>query len=96
MDSIRAAIRQFILCTFLHGESSDTLQDDTPLQTSGILDSLATLDLIAFLEKRYNIELDVYDTSLERFDTLTDMASTVARKLAATAQPVAAAVKPLA
>ena len=93
MDFIKDAIRQFILSSFLQGESSDALQDDTPLQTSGILDSLATVNLIAFLEKQYNIELDVYETSLERFDTITDMASTVARKHAAS-QPVANALKP--
>lgn len=80
MDTVSSTIRQFILCTHLPGEPAETLSDDTPLQSSGILDSLATVGLIAFLEKEFQIELDVYDTAIERFDTVRDIASTVARK----------------
>ena len=80
MDTVSGAIRGFILSTHLPDESPDTLHDDTPLQSSGILDSLATVGLIAFLEKQFQIELDVYDTSIERFDTIRDIVSTVARK----------------
>ena len=80
MDTVSGTIRGFILCTHLPGESPDALPDDTPLQSSGILDSLATVGLIAFLEKQFEIELDVYDTAIERFDTIRDIASTVVRK----------------
>ena len=48
MDDVREVIRQFILETYLPGESRDNLRDDTPLLTSGILDSLAALGLAAF------------------------------------------------
>jgi acyl carrier protein len=80
MDTALSTIRRFILCTHLPGESPDTLSDDTPLQSSGILDSLAAVGLIAFLEKEFQVELDVYDTAIERFDTIRDIASTVVRK----------------
>ena len=80
MDTVSSIIRQFILCTHLPGESPDTLGDDTPLQSSGILDSLAVVGLIAFLEKQFQIELDVYDTAIDRFDTIRDIASVVVRK----------------
>ena len=80
IDTVSGTIRRFILCTNLPGESPDTLSDDTPLQSSGILDSLATVGLIAFLEKEFQIELDVYDTAIERFDTIHDIASTVVTK----------------
>ena len=80
MDTALSTIRRFILCTHLPGESPDTLSDDTPLQSSGILDSLAAVGLITFLEKEFQVELDVYDTAIERFDTIRDIASTVARK----------------
>ena len=80
MESMKAAVRHYILCTHLPGEAPDTLRDDTPLQTSGILDSLATVELIAFVEKTFGVELDVTDTSVEQFDTVADIASTVSRK----------------
>ena len=80
IETVTVAIRRFILCTHLPGESPDTLSDDTPLQSSGILDSLATVGLITFLEKEFHIELDVADTAIERFDTIHDIASTVTAK----------------
>ena len=85
MDELRNAIRQHLLSTHLQGESAENLGDDIPLITSGILDSLATMNLVMFLEKEFGIELDVYDTSAERFDRISDMAETVARRRAALA-----------
>ena len=43
MSDVKETIRQYILTTYLPGESAANLRDDTPLRTSGILDSLATL-----------------------------------------------------
>jgi acyl carrier protein len=80
MNDVKDAIRQFILATYLPGESPDNLEDATPLQTSGILDSLAALELASFVERRFGVELDVYDTVVERFNCIDDIAAAVARK----------------
>lgn len=82
MEEIKDTIREFILVSYLPGEKPENLRDDTPLQSGGILDSLATLGLATFLEQQYGIELDVYDTSLERFDRIDDIAASVERKRA--------------
>jgi acyl carrier protein len=81
-DDIAGTVRQFVLSKYLPGESADNLPDDLPLQSSGILDSLAALGLVTFLEEQYGIELDVYDTAVERFDSIRDVAATVQRKRA--------------
>ncbi len=81
MQDIIDAIRQFILSTALVGEAPENLRNDMALITGGLLDSLAGLGLVSFLEKKYSIELDVDDTSIERFDSIADIAATVARKL---------------
>jgi len=81
VNDIKETIRSFILTTQLPGESPANLRDDTPLQTSGILDSLGTMSLITFLEQKFTVELDVYDTTVERFDSIQDIASTITRKL---------------
>ena len=80
MNDIKEMIRHFIVSTYLPGESPEKLRDDTPLLTSGILDSLAAVNLVSFLEQRFSIELDVYDTSIEHFDRIEDIAQCVARK----------------
>src|SRR4030095_13342879 len=63
-------------------ESRDNLRDETPLLTSGILDSLAALGLAGFVEERFGVELDVYDTSVERFNRIQDIAASVERRQA--------------
>lgn len=88
MNQIKDTIRQFILSTHLPGESPENLRDDTPLQTSGILDSLATRGLVSFIEEQFDIELDVYDTSVERFNRIEDIAASVSRKRAGAGRPL--------
>jgi acyl carrier protein len=82
MEDVKEVVREFILKTYLPGESRDNLRDDTPLLTSGILDSLAALGLAAFVQERFGVELDVYDTSVERFNRIADIAASVERRLA--------------
>ena len=80
LDDLKESIRRFILVNHLPGESPANLRDDTPLQTSGILDSLALMGLVGFLQNQFAVELDVYDTTAERFDRIADIVATVVRK----------------
>jgi len=80
MDDVKEQLRQFILTTYLPGESPANLRDDTPLLSSGILDSLATVGLVAFIQQQFGVDLDVYETSAERFDRIEDIAASVTRK----------------
>ena len=82
MNQIADTIRQFILTRYLPGESADNLRDDTPLRSSGILDSLATLGLISFLEQEYGIEVEAHETDVDNFDRIADIAAFVERKRA--------------
>ena len=81
MDQLKDTIREFIVSQYLPGEALENLRDDTPLLSSGILDSLAALGLVSFIEKQYGIELDVYDTSIEQFDRIEDIARAIGRKV---------------
>jgi acyl carrier protein len=83
MQQIADTIRDFILARYLPGESADNLKDDTPLRSSGILDSLATLGLISFLEEQYEIEIEAHETDIDNFDRITDIAAFVQRKRSA-------------
>ena len=82
MNEVKEIIRRFILTTYLPGEALEDLRDDTPLQTSGLLDSLATQGLVNFLQQRFGVELDVYETMVERFDRIEEIAATVVQKQA--------------
>ena len=82
MSQTTDTIREFILKRYLPGESAANLRDDTPLRSSGILDSLATLGLISFLEEQYRIEIEAHETDVDNFDRIQDIAAFVERKQA--------------
>jgi acyl carrier protein len=76
-------LRQFILTEFLPGETAANLRDDTPLRTSGILDSMATLRLITYVEQECGIEVEAHEAGVENFDRIADIVAFVERKQAA-------------
>lgn len=85
MDAVASTVKSYILTTFLPGEDPSALTESTPLMTSGILDSLATIDLVAFLEEQFDIELEARDVDASRLGTLTEISKLVNSKLAARA-----------
>jgi acyl carrier protein len=82
MNEIKETIRTHILAEYLPGESPSNLKDDTPLRTSGILDSMATLALVSFLEERFRVQIDAHETGVETFDRIDDIAALIRRKQA--------------
>jgi acyl carrier protein len=80
MNDVKETIRHCILQNYLPSESRESLRDDTPLQSSGILDSLALLSLVTFVEKEFSIELNTAETLVESFDRTEDIAALVIRK----------------
>jgi acyl carrier protein len=80
MDNINDEIRQYILAKYLRGETAANLPDDAQLRTSGILDSVAILQLVRFLEERYGIEVEAHE--MDNFDTIENIAAFVESKRA--------------
>ncbi len=72
-------IKSFILKEFLPDEDPSELTETTELVGGGILDSLATLKLIAFLEEEFQVTIEPHEASTE-FDRIEDIASVVQSK----------------
>ena len=49
--------------------------------TGGILDSLATLKLVSFLEEQYGITVQAHEADVEHLDTVEDIAALVRSKM---------------
>ena len=81
-NDIKSATKAFILEEFLPGEDPAALDDSTKLISTGILDSIATVRMVAFLEESYGIELEAHEMSADRLDTLPEIAELVRSKLA--------------
>jgi acyl carrier protein len=79
-ESIRAKVKEFILNQFLPGEDPNALTEDTPLITTGILDSLATLKLITYLEEEFNIRVEAHEADAENLNTLADITRFISTK----------------
>ena len=81
-QDIKQAVKAFILEEFLPGENPEELTDDTPLITGGVLDSIATLKLVMFLEERFGVTLAPHEVDPEHLDTTAFIDELVRSKLA--------------
>jgi acyl carrier protein len=80
-QEILDVVKTFILTEFLPGEEPSAFTETTPLVSGGILDSLATLRLVSFVEEQYNIQLEPHELVAENLETLTLIAELIAGKL---------------
>ena len=81
MQEVKEIIKGYILQEFLPGENPAALTDSTPLITGGILDSLATIKLVVFLEERFQIQIQAHETMVDYLDNLSDIAQLVCSKM---------------
>jgi acyl carrier protein len=80
MPNIEQSVKNYILSEFLPGEDPAQLTGSTPLITAGILDSIATLKLVSFLEETFSISLEPHEADAEHLDTIERIASLVRAK----------------
>jgi len=73
------AIRTFLRDRFRASIGSRPLESDTPLFSSGIVDSFGVLELMAFLDDTFDVDIDPARHELAEFDTITKIAALVAR-----------------
>ncbi len=78
---IKDKVKDYIMKEFLPGEDPDALEDTLSLIGGGILDSIATLKLVAFLEETFEIQVQAHEASPDYLDTLTRITSFVQSKL---------------
>lgn len=80
LQEVQDIIKAYILQEFLPGENPAELTESTPLITGGILDSLATIKLVVFLEQRFQIKVEAHETMADYLDTVADIAKLVSSK----------------
>lgn len=81
-QEIKKAVKDFILKEFLSGENPDSFTDATPLISGGVLNSLATLQLVTFLEDTFDISVKAHEVGVDYMETIADIASFVLSKKA--------------
>lgn len=79
-NNTKQTVKEFILQEFLPGENPDDLTDETPLFSAGLLDSIASLKLVSFLEEQYGIKVEPSDIVADNLDNLDLIAGFVQSK----------------
>jgi acyl carrier protein len=79
MSDIKQDIRTFVVETFLFGQDSG-LTDETSFLEQGIVDSTGVLELVAHLEKTYNLKVKDEELTPDNLDSINSIASFLEKK----------------
>ena len=80
--AIREAIRNFIFENFIL-DAEDQLKDDDSLLEKGVIDSTGVLELVAFIEEKYNFTVEDEELVPENLDSIRNIAEFILRKTTA-------------
>jgi len=74
---MKNTLLDYIRNEYLDDEDDLALDENTPLISSGIIDSFSMVSLKRFIEKRYGIAIPDVDASAEAFDSVTRIISII-------------------
>lgn len=80
-EKIGETVSRFVKTNFLFDEKAE-LSDHKSLLGSGVIDSTGVLELITFLEQRFEVKFDDNELVSENFDTVSRISEFVGRKVA--------------
>jgi acyl carrier protein len=80
-QNIEQTVRDFILREFLPDEDPRQLMESTPLISGGILDSIATVKLVVFIEQQFKVEVEPHEANTENLETIGSISALVRSKL---------------
>ena len=78
--SIEDKIRDFILKNLYYTENAE-LTDDVSFLAEGIIDSMGSMELVAFVESEFKVKVEQSEVVVKNFDSIARMAAFVRRKL---------------
>jgi acyl carrier protein len=78
---LEQAFRNYIFNELVSGKNPKKVDDDDELIDSGILDSLAIVQLITHLEEAHQIEVEPGEVVVENFGSIRRLADFVRRKV---------------
>ena len=79
-QAISSSVENYIVEELIVGDKNQKLDYDQSLVNSGVIDSLAILRLITFLEENFDITVEDEEVVPENFDTINIITEFVANK----------------
>lgn len=81
MNPIQSEIRNFVAENFLFGEDPESLQNDDSFLETGIIDSTGVLELVAFIEDQYDVEVDDDELVPDNLDSINRLIDFIESKI---------------
>jgi acyl carrier protein len=81
MSDMHEAVKEYIVDEYIDEDDDVEVENDTPLISSGIVDSFSMVSLKTFLEKKYGITLPDNEATPEAFDTVDSICALVEKHL---------------
>jgi acyl carrier protein len=86
-QEIEHAIRDFIAAKLLYSNEGFSYPDDASLLREGIIDSLGVVELVEFLQKHFQLQIQQDEVRPDNFDSVAKLAAYVRRKQAVPQRP---------
>jgi acyl carrier protein len=86
---IEREIKEFVVKNFLFGQNGDSLTREQSFLENGIIDSTGVLELVAYLEQRFEIVIGDRELIPDNLDSIEKAARFVTRKLDAKGAQIA-------
>ena len=82
MDDMHEVVLEYVIDEYVDEDDDDVeVGNDTPLISSGIVDSFSMVSLKAFLERKYAIKLPDDEATPKAFDTVNSIVELVKKHL---------------
>ncbi len=78
-DEMRDMVLEYVIDEYVDEEDDEEVGFDTPLISSGIVDSFSMVSLKVFLEKKCHVSLPDKEATPEAFDTVNKICELVRR-----------------
>jgi acyl carrier protein len=80
---VRNLLRQFVVDNFLLGSQDVPFGDEDSFVGSGIIDSTGIMELVAYLEEKFDVELDDTELIPDNLDSVSNVDRFIRSKRAA-------------
>ncbi len=67
---MKKTIREYLSKEYLDAEEAAVFVDDTPLISSGLIDSISVLEVVSYLEDTFKFEFDPHEVDQENLNTV--------------------------
>ncbi len=79
MEEMKEAVLEYVIDEYVDEDDDIEVAFDTPLISSGIVDSFSMVSLKAFLERKYEVKLPDDEATPEAFDTVNSIVALVSK-----------------